>query len=196
LHENRRQRLRRLTQAQHQRLDDLVGEPDALADTPRFSHFLSTMLRLHVAAARRLRAAALLGLVHAGSDDAPIAELEADLQALGRARATALVLPPVRCDGGALGLRYVLMGSALGARGIRERAAGQTALRFIDAQARQTRRWPGFLAELEGASLDAAGEAACSRMAACTFTAVATALQSPAVGLCRHRPSLAEPAEA
>ncbi|PZQ22961.1 MAG: hypothetical protein DI569_05900 [Sphingopyxis macrogoltabida] len=137
--------LRAHTSDRHARLDSAVG----LFDTAeQYGAYLDASYRFRKATEWALRD-------FAGWSVAPLAGLIGDdLADLGRGVPAATGLPPPPDDAFALGMAYVLEGSALGARLLERRAAGlgfdeRHGARHLAAQISDKRRWPDFLARLE-----------------------------------------------
>lgn len=154
----RRFALRDRTAAAHAALDAAVGP---LADHPAYARYLRGLLAFRAPAERALGGKAW--------EPAPIAPLiAADMRDLGvHPAAEAEVAPPAGTSE-ALGLAYVLEGSALGARLLHRQALalgldGGRGARHLAAQTRDLDGWRAFLGTLEAAEpfdLDAAARAA------------------------------------
>lgn len=154
----RRFALRDRTSAAHAALDAIVGP---LADAAAYGRYLRGLLAFRAPAERALEAA--------DWTPAPIAALiAADMDDLGIAPAAEVAMPAPAKPSDALGLAYVLEGSALGARILHGQAlalgfdAGRGA-RHLAAQTRDLDGWRGFLGTLEAAEpfdLEAAVRAA------------------------------------
>ncbi len=160
----RRFALRDRTTESHAALDAAVG---SLADPHAYARYLRGLLAFRGPAER--------ALAGAGWQPAPIAALiAADMADLGVAPVAEVVLAPPADGSGALGLAYVLEGSALGARLLHRQALalgldGDRGARHLAAQTADLAGWHGFLGTLEAAEpfdLDAAVGAACDGFAA------------------------------
>lgn len=165
----RRMQLREATRAAHQTLDDLIGSWSGLADYRRY-----------LAGQRRFREAiddidpAASGLAWSLTPLSPA--LSHDCADLGLAAQPASGAPRrPQSPSEALGVCYVVEGSALGARLLHARAAGLGlgdgfAARHLAIQASST-RWRAFLDVLEATEPFDFGEAVASANAMFAFAA-------------------------
>jgi heme oxygenase (biliverdin-IX-beta and delta-forming) len=160
----RRFALRARTTAAHAALDATVGP---LADAAAYGRYLRG---LHA-----FRAPAERALARAAWTPAPLAGLiAADMADLGVAPAAEVAVTAPAGASGALGLAYVLEGSALGARILHRQARalgldGTRGARHLAAQTADLAGWHGFLGVLEAAEpfdLETAAGAARSAFAA------------------------------
>jgi heme oxygenase len=161
--------LRAATAQAHARVDARVGE---FADVAAYATFLQAMHRF-VRSAREV-----LG------DPADLvacqAALDADLADLGRAPLPGAPDTPVSRDDARLGWRYVLAGSALGARLLVRRVAvlgfdATRGARYLALHANGD-AWPSLLASLDGLDLDETAQRAACDGANAAFAQVERAL--------------------
>lgn len=171
---HRRQFLRTRTSSAHEALDASVGALDSL---PRYRRYLKG---LH---AFRVSAEALAPVAVGDWRPGRIAGLmRADMADLGVEPAPPVPMPQIDGGSGALGLLYVLEGSALGARLLRRQAAAlglgpSNGARHLEAQAGSLDGWHRFLAILDTApDFDDAAAAAAAESA---FAAALTAFAEP-----------------
>lgn len=171
--DNLRAALRARTSHQHERLDRAVG----LFDTrEQYAAFLEGSFRFRAAAERALDR-------RRGWEVERLSELiDADLADLGRAPGAPARFPNVPdSDAFALGIAYVLEGSALGARLLARRAAalgfdGAHGARHLARQTGDKARWQRFLGVL-----DAVGPADREQVIAGAASAFDVALEAYAV---------------
>ena len=160
----RRFALRARTAEAHASLDASVGP---LADAPAYARYLRGLLAFRAPAER--------ALAGAGWSPAPLAPLiAADMADLAVAPADEVAVPAPTGASAALGLAYVLEGSALGARLLHRQAlalgfGAERGARHLAAQTADLAGWHGFLGTLEATEpfdLDAAASAAQAGFAA------------------------------
>lgn len=155
-------RLRRETQAAHQRLEDSLALLDGAPDRERFTQALRAFLGFH--AAWEPAVAASPGTAGAFEGRSRLPHLRRDLLALGEAPETLARLP--RCDAAAgladapasaLGSLYVMEGSTLGGQVLARAVAGAGwgpagGLTYFNPYGMETgRRWRALQAELNAA---------------------------------------------
>lgn len=171
---SRRERLRLMTGAVHQTLDDKVSRADFLTTRSGYNAFLLATFE-----ARRLLESQLdaggAELIYPGwGERRLVPALEKDLDDLDLTR-PAEREPPARLGkGGVWGALYVLEGSALGARIIQRRAAdlGFTAsfgARHLASQTSEVGAWKRFTSHLDAAVLDGEEDRDCVTTALDTF---------------------------
>ncbi|WP_162301479.1 biliverdin-producing heme oxygenase [Cognatilysobacter segetis] len=168
-HDTLRWRLRHATAEAHARVDARIGD---FTDVASYAAFLQAMHRF-VRSARRV-----LG------DPADLVAcqlaLEADLADVGRPPLPGEPDAAPRRDDARLGWRYVLAGSALGARLLLRRVAtlGFDATRGARYLARHASgdAWPSLLASLDGLHLDETAQRAACDAANAAFAQVERAL--------------------
>jgi heme oxygenase len=141
-------RLRQMTLASHERVDLAVSKL-RLQDTSDYGAFLN----LHCSVLQVLQSNWRV------EDDVDFrgfaACLDADLSAIGIARSTCPVpaLPPT-APLGQIGLAYVIRGSRLGSKFLRQRVPATFATSYFDCPV--TLAWPAFLRQLDEVSPEAA----------------------------------------
>lgn len=189
--QNRRARLRSATTKAHARLDGLVESAGFFDNHDAYVRYLD--------ATWRLRAPIEAALVRWGAESLyPLwprrciaSELRADFEdvsAIARLPTDRLAdAQPVCGAAQALGVLYVLEGSALGASILvgRAGALGFNATfgaRHLAAQTGIPRAWPEFLSVLEATSLDTVQETACVRAAVDVFELFENAYQAVSAG--------------
>ncbi|MBS7457057.1 biliverdin-producing heme oxygenase [Coralloluteibacterium stylophorae] len=179
----RHARLRAQTQAPHERAEALADALGATTTLDGYRAFLRAMHRFHRRAEAGLDRAEAERLLPGWAPQRRASLIAADLRALGDADDDA-PLPALAIDGAgaALGLLYVVEGSALGARMLlpQVRALGAPADRatsFLERHAAAPERWRAFLSRLDAAALDATQEHALTASARGAFAAVIEHLQ-------------------
>lgn len=154
---SRRQLLQLATREAHQRLEDEIERRDFFGARGRYAEYLARFHAMHVLLAAKVTAWIPDELRSFCSFDDRIAWLEDDLDALGRSsidpRSDDETLAPEIDDAsGALGVLYVMVGGALGARVLIERTEsialpeprGRTFLRNVVET-----NWRAFVTSLE-----------------------------------------------
>jgi heme oxygenase len=174
----RRARLRVATTEAHARLDALIDEAGFFEDRLRYAVYLQATWRARQQLELALDTSAVEMLFPAWPKRRISAALCADSADIGKilqpSEDDSVCPPPSYEPAEALGVLYVLEGSALGARLLAPRAErlGLTpsfGARHFAVQLSMPHAWPAFLAILEAASLDVAEERACIEAAIATF---------------------------
>jgi len=179
----RRQRLRRATQSAHARLDTLIEDMGFLQDPSRYGRYLGATWAARKPAELALHASAADGVYAAWPERSVCHALGQDIVDVTAAlpRETLSWAAPLS-PGQALGVLYVLEGSALGARLLEQRAAaiGMTptfGARHMARQTAQPKAWAAFVEILDDTALDLDDDALCIAAATDTFHAFEQAFQ-------------------
>ena len=185
----RRQRLRRATQMAHARLDARIGEHGLLSSRESYQAYLQATWTARQPLELALEASGASEVYTPWRERAVSAALSQDITDLsGRPPIDA---PRGRCSSApltaaqALGVLYVLEGSALGARVLEKRALaiGMTptfGARHMARQTAQPKAWSVFVDILDRAPLSAPDDLACVAAARAAFEAFELAFLSGA----------------
>jgi heme oxygenase len=182
---DRHSRLKSATAEAHGALEADLAASGYLTDAALYPTYLARLYTLQAALEGRLDAAGAGRLLTDWPARKKARLIAADLAALGLARGAAIPSPglDVRLgsDGGVFGALYVLEGATLGGAILSRRLAAigvpAGALAFLTSYGSERgRMWRAFLARLEAARFEAAGEADMVRAALATFAAFRQAL--------------------
>ncbi len=174
--DDRRQRLRRATNASHRRLDGLVDRAGLLDSRARYGLFLQASWTARRTAERALEGSGVDDLYAAWPSRRVCDQLSQDVFDVLQSRPAepAGAALGTLCDAQSLGVLYVLEGSALGAQLVAKRAAaiGMTACfggRHLAQQTSEPGAWAAFIALLLRTPMTPSEEDRCVTAAAATF---------------------------
>jgi heme oxygenase len=131
----------------HRELDQKLSRLN-LGKTEDYRRFLGFQARTVPSLEAALASGGLGCLVEGWSDTRRSADIEADLAALGEAMPPAAPVPAIDGTAEILGAAYVLEGSRLGGRLLRQRVAEGLPARFLSGDGSLS-PWPALLAVLE-----------------------------------------------